>query len=415
MKQQPSKRYLGVLRAILASNPGLKEATFIRIAKEIIANAPTMGIEVTNTVEQIRKAVPTMLLNSGIAVNTVLPIKVVEEISDDYTVDIEKRKQSSREKQLEVKYGRLLVDYQELSAAFDDVLLIKDHKRKESFFETTDAQNKSEATAILQWSDWHIEEVVHPSTVMGLNKFGPEIAKQRVDTLINNTVKVLRSQRGAVDINHGIIHLGGDFITGYLREHDMQDNAMTPIEAIIYAKELLIGAIDFMVDHSGFKEILFICNRGNHPRLTPKMQPSNDYKMNLEALLYHMLEKHYASNPNLRFEVPDSPIGMVTHYGKRIRFFHGHEIQYKDGVGGLSIPLNKKLQKWDSTLQADFNLLGHYHQCFKPLKTCMMNGSLVGYNAYALSGGFSYEPPMQSFQLLDRQRGFTLHTTIACE
>lgn len=393
----------------------MRDRPHSKIAREIIAVAPTLGVEVTNNEEQIRKSVNRMLAMIREDTKPVLPVTVKEEISDDYHVDIEKRKQSSREKQLEAKYGRLLVDYQGLSAAFDDVLLIKDHVKKETFFETNDAHTKNEATAILQWSDWHIEEVVHPSTVMGLNKFGPEIAKKRVDTLINNTVKVLRSQRGAVDINHGIIHLGGDFITGYLREHDMQDNAMTPIEAIIYAKELLIGAIDFMVDHSGFKEILFICNRGNHPRLTPKMQPSNDYKMNLEALLYHMLEKHYASNPNLRFEVPDSPIGMVTHYGKRIRFFHGHEIQYKDGVGGLSIPLNKKLQKWDSTLQADFNLLGHYHQCFKPLKTCMMNGSLVGYNAYALSGGFSYEPPMQSFQLLDRQRGFTLHTTIACE
>lgn len=396
------KEYEKYITSFVQSNPTVTRPT--DIAKGILKSNPNLPIEDKQLIQ---------LVFRYLKKNVVVPQKVEEKLID-YKIDIEARKQSAREKQLEKKYNMLLTDYESIAEALDSALLLKEATPRRVFLENVDPGKPGTAAAILQWSDWHVEEVVNPSTVMGLNKYNPEIAKQRVEKLVNNTVKVIRSQSGSIQLDLGVIWLGGDFITNYLREHDMQENAMTPIEAIIYAKELLIGAIEFMVAHSGFKKFLFICSRGNHPRLTPKMQPGNDYKMNLEALLYHMLEQHFASNEDIAFEIPESPIGLVDVYGRKIRYFHGHEIQYKDGVGGLSIPLNKKLQKWDSTIQADFNLMGHYHQCYKPLKTCMLNGSLVGYNAYALSLACSYEPAMQSFQILDQKRGFTMHTTIDC-
>lgn len=399
LKEQYDKQ----IAAFVQANPTITRPT--DLARKLLIYNPAIELSEYSLMQRIRR----YLLSLGEAVS------VPEEQSIDYRVDIVAKRQSAKEKQLERKYNILLTDYEKISDALDNALLIKESGAKQDFLLDLDTSKPGTAAAILQWSDWHVEEVVNPSTVMGLNKYNPEIAKKRVDKLVNNTVKVIRSQSGAIQLDLGVIWLGGDFITNYLREHDMQENAMTPIEAIIYAKELLIGAIEFMIAHSGFKKFLFICSRGNHPRLTPKMQPGNDYKMNLEALLYHMLEQHFSSNKDVSFEIQESPIGMVDVYGKRIRYFHGHEIQYKDGVGGLSIPLNKKLQKWDSTIQADFNLMGHYHQCYKPLKTCMLNGSLVGYNAYALSLACSYEQAMQSFQVLDYKRGFTMHTTIDCD
>ena len=44
-----------------------------------------------------------------------------------------------------------------------------------------------------------------------------------------------------------------------------------------------------------------------------------------------------------------------------LRLYHGHQIKYSDGVGGLTIPLNKWQAKQDQIVRADFNLMGHYH------------------------------------------------------
>jgi len=234
-----------------------------------------------------------------------------------------------------------------------------------------------------------------------------------------NSIKFKCTDNGELEISFNamdyIYYLdNGDFINNFLHEHDVQMNYMHPIEAAVFAKTLLVKSLRTLAEYGNFKRIIVQCIRGNHGRLTKRMQSGNDYKMNLEAVIYYMLRQEL-NDSTFEFHIPESELSYVEIYGKKIRGFHGHQCQFQGGVGDLTIPLNKLIMKWDKTEKADWNLMHHFHRLWMPTANTSLNGSLCGWNSYALSKGFQFEPPLQAFQLLDAKKGFTVRTPIFCE
>ena len=276
-------------------------------------------------------------------------------------------------------------------------------------------QGKSQGCVILQYSDWHIEERVDLEVTDSKNKYTPDIAKRRAKKLVENTLKLIDKERAHVAINQLFVCLGGDFINNYLHEHDAQMNYLPPFEAALVAKGMLKECLLTLAKFAKVKKITVMCIRGNHGRLTKRMQSSNDYGLNHEAMIYGTLADELKSNKIFEFHIPQSEFGYVKIGDKMIRCFHGHQVKYMGGMGGLTIPLNKYLLRLDQNEKADWNLIHHFHQLSMPTANCSLNGSLVGFNSYAASLGMKYEPPLQSFQLLDSKRGFTVRTPIFAE
>lgn len=308
----------------------------------------------------------------------------------------------------------LLFKYNELNKKFDEALALKQYTETTIPKITIDPKVKSQAIPIIQFSDWHVEEKIEKSTTGGLNEYNPDIARYRAQNLATNTLKLIRKERQDVNIDTLLICLGGDFINNYLHEHDVQMNFMSPLEAAMFAKELLKQTLLTIADNAKVKKIVVMCIRGNHGRLTRRMQSSNDYKMNLEAIVYYMLRQELGEEI-FEWHIPESELGYIEVFGKRIRAFHGHQVSYQGGVGDITIPVNKAIMRWDKTDKADWNLMHHYHSFWMPTRNCSLNGSLCGWNSYALSIGAAYEPPTQVFHLLDAKRGFTVRTAIQCE
>lgn len=276
-------------------------------------------------------------------------------------------------------------------------------------------KKKNEATAIIQWSDWHVDEVVEFESTNGLNEFNKEIARKRAIKLSENTVKILDSQRSSVDINNVVLHLGGDSIGGYIHPELQQTNSMSPLQGIFYAKDLLVLGIEYLMLHGGIKNLIVVTSRGNHPRLTPKMQYANDYSMNLETFLYWSLQDYFKNDKRIAFKIEQSELAYLTVYDKILRFFHGHQIRFLGGVGGLTVPLYKAIHRWNANIKAYYNFMCDKHTYSTPTPDCQVNGSLKGYDAFAVSHGFSFQPPLQSFTLLDSKRGITIKAPIFCE
>ena len=90
-----------------------------------------------------------------------------------------------------------------------------------------------------------------------------------------------------------------------------------------------------------------------------------------------------------------------------LRFHHGHGMKYGGGVGGIYIPINKAIAQWNKALRADLDVFGHWHQ-FRDGGNFICNGSIIGYNAYALRIKADYEEPKQAFFLMDKNRGKTI-------
>lgn len=336
---------------------------------------------------------------------------VIEKVSDPvaYTKERIDAKQQQDQKASLVK---------KIISLENDVAFLTDfkkHKPKTFNIYAPSNSKKHEATAVTQWSDWHVDEVVKPSRVNGFNEYNPEIAEKRAKTLFENTIKLVNTQRTGVIIKRLIVHLGGDPITGWIHEENMQTNSMTPQEGIFFANDLHIAGFEYLLKYGDFDEIYVVCSRGNHGRVTKKMHYKNDSNTNNENYMYKMLAARFRGNSKIHFQIDDAELAYMSVYNNTLRFFHGWQIKFKGGIGGLTIPLFKALHRWDSNIQGFYNFMADKHNYSLPTPHCVLNGSLIGFSELALSWGFKFEPAQQSFTLLDSKRGVTIKAPIFCE
>lgn len=268
-----------------------------------------------------------------------------------------------------------------------------------------EGQGTSEGTAVLVASDWHIEELVG-AEVGGLNVFNPDIAAARADRFFQSSLRLIRLLQQDIKIHTVVLALLGDFITGDIHGAESAEmNDLQPTHAIVTAQNMLISGIEFLLAHTKVNLVL-PCLSGNHARTTIKTRFSAENGHSLEYLLYLHLAAYFRTEPRVTFRVADGPHAYLDIYGKTIRFQHGHMIKYGGGVGGIFIPANKAVAMWNRARHADLDVFGHFHQLVDG-GNFLCNGSLIGYNGFALSIKAAFEPPRQLLFLLDRKRGRT--------
>jgi hypothetical protein len=348
--------------------------------------------------------------------NDATPPELPQEIdhSEKIMSDIRTKKDNAKIKEQKSEIDRLKEQYGILMEKYEIALALREHKPDIVLPKVDFGGKQSEGIPIIQYSDWHVEKRIDSRVMNGLNEFNLDICAKRVKNTYSNTVRLIRKERQDVKITTAVINLGGDFINNYLHEHDVQENYLAPIEALFFAKERIKESLMFIAQEAGLTKIVVLCCNGNHPRLTKRMQSDNDYKMNLEAILYHTL-KQELSDPIFEWHIPESELGYFKVGDTTIRYFHGHQFNYMGGVGGLTIPLNKTTMRYDQVKKADFNLISHWHTFDLIGGKSSINGSLCGYDPYAQKLGCTFDVPKQSFQILDNKRGFTGRFPILCD
>ncbi len=265
-----------------------------------------------------------------------------------------------------------------------------------------------DAVAVAIASDWHVEEEVTLASTNGMNEFSLEIAEERIRRFFSSFVRLTEIQRSGCKITNGLLHLGGDHLTGWLHEELQETNPLTPIETVLWLKPQIEQGIAYLRQH--FDHLTIVCNYGNHGRTTKKPRHATGYKNSYEWLLYSILSQQIASD-DITWQVADSYFAYVELYGKRLRFHHGDNLSYQGGIGGLTIPVEKAIASWNKSKVADLDIFGHWHQ-FQQNPKWISNGSLIGYNAYALSIKAAFERPQQTFFLFDKDRGRTITAPI---
>ena len=271
------------------------------------------------------------------------------------------------------------------------------------------------ATAIAMLSDTHFEERVDPKDVPGAyNVYSPAVATKRAEQFAQRVVLLTQAQRNLTAIDDLVLAILGDLITGYLHEDNVASNWMPPLEAILFALKLVNGIIKHLLDHGEFDRIIVPCVFGNHGRLTKKPAAKMAATTNLEWMLYHLLARDWAHEPRVQFHIAEGLL-MYLQVGKfTIRCMHGDRIDYKGGILGLSVPVIKAVMKMNQTKFADLTLMGHYHSAYD-FGNVIVNGSMIGYNAYAVANNIPFERPRQQYLLLDQKRGKSLIADIWCD
>ncbi len=276
------------------------------------------------------------------------------------------------------------------------------------------SSKKNEASVYALISDVHPFETVLPEQVSGVNHFTPTICEARMVKLFQKIVMWSNIHRAGVEIKTCILGFLGDLIGNMLHREQVEMNAGTPMEEILFMVDILLSGIEYIWKHGGFDEIIILCSHGNHDRgldhFDKRKNIGNQAKHAHTWVLYHFLKKWIQENTdwNVRFEIATGYHLLQNVYGRTVRQHHGDAVRYRDGVGGPSIPLKKKIDRWNTAPgnDADLDAFGHLHWSMID-QVYAGNGSVIGYSSYSVENGFPYEPPTQLLILLDKEHWAT--------
>lgn len=271
-----------------------------------------------------------------------------------------------------------------------------------------------EATAILVLSDWHVEEPVYSAVVNGLNEFNLEIAEKRIAQTFEKALMLLEDARHLTTVNDMVVAVLGDLISGAIHEELLEANLLAPLPATMFAAEHLEQGLRMLLKHGKLDSILVPTANGNHGRTTARRRIATSADNSFEYNLYLHLAQRFANEPKIRWQIGQGYHNWVEVQGHQIRMHHGDAVRFFGGVGGLTIPMNKCVAQWNKSRRADFDVIGHHHS-FKWDWNWLCNGSLIGYGAYSLEIKAEFQPPLQTFMVVDRQRGITRCLPIFCE
>ena len=275
-------------------------------------------------------------------------------------------------------------------------------------------RTRGDATAVLVLSDWHVEERVDAATVNGMNSYDLQIAERRIRKTFEKFIMLLEDARHLAKIEEIVVAMLGDAVSNWIHEELAETNLLAPLPATMLAADLFEEGLVTLLKNANVSRIVVPTCHGNHGRMTKKMRHGSSADTSLEYNMYLHLRRRFQSEKRVHWQIGQGYHNWLEIQGKQFRFHHGDSVKYNGGVGGITIPVNKAVAQWNKSRRADFDVLGHFHS-WTHHWNWLVNGSVIGYNAFALSIKADYQPPVQSFLIVDPERGVTRALPIFCE
>lgn len=273
----------------------------------------------------------------------------------------------------------------------------------------------SQAIPVLVLSDLHLEETVRPEQVPGAgNEFNLAIGVKRLQKVFQHGQYMVDTMRHMAKIDTMCLALLGDMISGHIHEDLVESNELSPVKATLHAMEHLNAGIEYLLSHGNYKRIIIPCCHGNHGRTGEKMRVQTSADNSYEWMAYQLMKQQWKSEKRLEWHIAEGYHQYINLFDTTIRFHHGDAISYGGGVGGITIPIRKAISNWNTVAQADLDVCGHFHQLIDG-GDFIVNGSLIGYGAYALKIKARFERPRQAFFLVDHKMGKTLSAEVFVE
>jgi hypothetical protein len=275
---------------------------------------------------------------------------------------------------------------------------------------------KSAATLVVMLSDTHFDEVVNPDEMEGLNAYSREIAVLRLERWAQNVVKLARHYLSGITYDGVVLILGGDIFTGDIHEELSITNEDTMIGSLLFWSEQLAAAVDLLTNEFGKCHVVSVV--GNHGRTTRKPRMKQRVRTNFDWLLAKMVERHFAKDKRVTFTVPESADALISIYEHGHLITHGDQVSGGGGIGGIYPPIMRmrarKHQRYMATGKSFQTLwLGHWHQ-YLSTPSMIVNGSLKGYDEYALLMGFGFEQPQQALAVVTPEKNITFQAPVFC-
>lgn len=305
------------------------------------------------------------------------------------------------------KYQEALKQLDAAEKRCDFVSQVSDEREWEEW-EREIKKGKSDASAIVLASDWHVGETVDSKTVHGLNEYSPAIAEKRIKRFFQKIPEYI--ERYVPMSRELVLWAGGDFITGYIHEELAENNSLSPAEECLFFREHWNAGLGFLLREIQGR-ITVVTSYGNHGRTTQKIRVQTGAHNSFEWLTYNVMANDWRQEPRVKWKISESYHNWHTIHGREVRFHHGDAIRFQGGVGGIAIPTRKAISQWNKSRHADLDCIGDKHTYVDDW-SWVGNGSLIGYGAYSLRIKADYQPPVQAFLVFDRSRGLRQSTRI---
>jgi hypothetical protein len=268
-----------------------------------------------------------------------------------------------------------------------------------------------EATAVALLSDLHVEEKVKAEDTPLGNVYNLTIAAERLARFFAGVVWMVKHHRQDWKIRNLVLWLGGDLMSGQIHEENLETSDGTPIETLLWLYPHLRAGINRLLEELELDSLELVCSYGNHGRDTKKCHFAKGAGHSYEWGMYRRLVEDLKDDPRVHVLADPSEHQYHTVYDIDLHFHHGNRVNYGGGVGGITIPINKAVHQWNLVRRCHIHNFGHFHQ-YLDMGSVVVNGSLIGYNSYAMGIKATPEPPQQAFYLLDSKRGKTCKSPI---
>ena len=325
-------------------------------------------------------------------------IEAAESLLSGFEVKNEEARERSRVKAMETELFSLRESMKVVSGLANTPLVPV--KRREK------ASGLREGMAVALLSDVHCEETVRKEETPIGNVYNSDIADVRIGRFFSGFKSLIGDVRGRFKIRDACLWIGGDLMSGHIHDELVETTDKTPVETVLWLRSRIVSGIGLLLADPGLERLVIPCSYGNHGRNSHRPNRATGAAHSYEWLLYQVLAEHFKDEKRVQFLADKSGHQYLQAYGFNLHFHHGDETSYGGGVGGITVPLNKAVAQWDIARRCDYHNFGHWHQYIDTGRVAV-NGSVIGYNAYAMSIKATPEVPQQSFYVIDSKRGKT--------
>jgi hypothetical protein len=255
------------------------------------------------------------------------------------------------------------------------------------------------ATAVCHLSDLHLDEVVDPGQVGGLNAYDRGIAERRLRRWADKVVELGERHRHAWD--GAIVPWGGDSVSGAIHDELAETNADYLPGTMVHWAPRIAAALARVAD--GYGRVHVPCVVGNHGRLTKKKGAKGRGRNSWDWLLCQMVRSHLARDERITWEISEGSYLFVPIYDRCFFLTHGDEVGGGSGWAGVWSPLgtiHRRGLELGAThgVAPAYSVVGHWHQLtLAHHRGLACNGSLKGHDEFAATLRFRPEPAMQGW------------------
>lgn len=257
----------------------------------------------------------------------------------------------------------------------------------------------------LHLSDTHSREIVTLSQTGGRNEHNPEIGRERLRSIILQTIDEIKKEAKYCTPTHLTVWGGGDWMANadlhYKMERCVDDEPLVEMRNVY---KMLKEELGLLWANTPTDSNSFVGSFSNHGRDSERMVLGFEAARSYDTAIYERLEEDFG---DVEFILASTPWTVETVGQFKTLYTHGHVKRVsnvKRNSDGIMVPKWTEIRNMRTDNPFDAWVQGHHHaRCILwSEKFChMQNGCLVGENSYSHAEGYPPEAPTQNLAVID--------------